>query len=73
MNMDVLVPKLKLIALLALAVLAVVLVLQNTQMVATRLLFVTIAMPLAALLAMVLLIGFAGGVLAALKVGKRGA
>ncbi len=72
MNMDVIVPKMKLIALLALAVLAVVLVLQNTQMVATRLLFVTVSMPLAALLALVLLIGFAGGVLAALKVGKRG-
>ena len=73
MNKNVMIPKLKLIALLALAVLSVVLVLQNTQMVATRLLFVTVSMPLAALLALVLLIGFAAGVLVALKVSKRGA
>ncbi len=71
MKTSELMPKLKLIALLVLAVLAVVLVLQNTQAVATRLLFVRVSMPLAALLALTLLIGFAGGVLAALKVGKR--
>ena len=71
MKMDVIVPKLKLIALLVLAVLAVVLVLQNTQMVVTRLLFVAVSMPLSVLLALVLLIGFASGVLVALKVGKR--
>ncbi len=73
MKMDVIVPRLKLAALLVLAVLAIVLVLQNTQGVVTRLLFVSVSMPLAALLALVLLIGFAGGILAALKVGKRGA
>ena len=70
MKMDTIKPKFKLIALLVLAVLAVILVLQNTQMVMTRLLFVTVSMPLAALLALTLLIGFAGGVLAALKFGK---
>lgn len=73
MKMDALMPKLKLIALLVVAVLTIVVILQNTQAVATRLLFVTVSMPLAALLALTLLIGFAGGVLAALKVGKRGA
>ena len=71
MKMEAIIPKLKLVALLVLAVLAIVLILQNTQAVATRLLFVTVSMPLAALLALTLLIGFAGGVLVALKVGKR--
>ena len=71
MKMDAFLPKLKLVALLVLAVLAIVLIFQNTQAVATRLLFVTVSMPLAALLALTLLIGFAGGVLVALKVGKR--
>jgi uncharacterized integral membrane protein len=71
MKMNAGMPKLKLIALLILAVLAVVLILQNTQMVVTRLLFVTVSMPLAALLGLTLLIGFAAGILAAMKVGKR--
>jgi lipopolysaccharide assembly protein A len=71
MKMDAIMPKLKLVALLVLAVLAIVLVIQNTQAVVTRLLFVTVSMPLAALLALTLLIGFAGGVLVALKVGNR--
>ena len=71
MKMDAIIPKLKLVALLVLAVLAIVLVIQNTQAVVTRLLFVTVSMPLAALLALTLLIGFAGGVLVALKIGRR--
>jgi uncharacterized integral membrane protein len=70
MKRDAIIPKIKLAALLILAVVAVVLILQNTQAVVTRLLFVTVSMPLAALLALALLIGFAGGVLAAMKVGK---
>jgi lipopolysaccharide assembly protein A len=70
-NRDTIIPRIKLVVLLLLAVLAVVLILQNTQGVTTRLLFVTVSMPLAALLALTLLIGFAGGVLVALKVGKR--
>lgn len=70
MKMDAIKPKLKIISLLIMAVLAVILVLQNTHMVVTRLLFVTISMPLAALLALILLIGFACGVLASLKVGR---
>jgi uncharacterized integral membrane protein len=71
MKMDAIVPKLKLVGLLVLAALGIVLIFQNTQAVVTRLLFVTLSMPLAALLALTLLIGFAGGVLVALKVGKR--
>ena len=71
MKMEAIIPKLKLVALLVLAVLAIVLVIQNTQAVATRLLFVTVSMPLAALLALTLLIGLAGGVLIALRVGQR--
>jgi lipopolysaccharide assembly protein A len=70
MKMDAILPKIKLIALLALSVVGLVLVLQNTQRVVTRLLFVTIDMPLAALLALTLFIGFAGGVLTAMTVGK---
>jgi uncharacterized integral membrane protein len=71
MRMEAIMPKLKLIALLVLSVAALVLILQNTQTVVTRLLFVTIGMPLAALLALTLLIGFAGGVFAAMKVGRQ--
>ena len=58
--------RLKLIILLVLSVLAIVLILQNTQSVETRLLFVTVTMPRAALLGLTLLIGFACGVLAAI-------
>lgn len=72
MKLDAITPRIKVIALLTVAVLAVVLIVQNTHTVVTRLLFVTISMPLAALLALTLLLGFAGGVLAALKLGKRG-
>ena len=71
MKMEAIIPKLKLVALLVLAVLAIVLIFQNTKAVVTRLLFVTVSMPLAALLALTLLIGFTGGVLVALKVAKR--
>lgn len=58
--------KIKLIVLLVLALAAIVLVLQNTQMVETRLLFVTVIMPLAALLGLTTLIGFICGILVAL-------
>lgn len=70
-KMDEVMPKIKLIALLVLAVLSVVLILQNTQTVVTRLLFVSVGMPLAALLALTLVIGFAAGVLATLQLGKK--
>ena len=59
------------IALLLLVTTAIVLVLQNTQTVSTKLFFITVSMPLAALLVLILLIGFAGGVLASLRIGKR--
>jgi|GEM_PF-1473749 len=71
MNRATLIPRIKLLVLLLFAVLSVVLILQNTQAVTTRLLFVTVGMPLAALLALTLLIGFAGGVLAAMKVDQQ--
>jgi uncharacterized membrane protein YciS (DUF1049 family) len=70
MNMRAFLPKIRLIALLAVSVAGLVLVLQNTQRVVTRVLFVSIDMPLAALLALTLFIGFAGGVLTALMAGK---
>ena len=63
--------KVKLIILLVLAALAIVLVLQNTQAVDTRLFFVTVTMPLAALLILTLLMGFACGILTALAVGQK--
>ncbi len=71
MDKDAIVPNLKLIALLVLVVAALVVILQNTHTVVTRLIFVTIGMSLADLLAFTLLIGFAGGIFAALKVGQR--
>lgn len=70
MKSKAMMPKIRVIALLTLLLLTIVLILQNTHAVDTRLLFVTVSMPLAALLALTLLIGFAGGVLAAMKVGK---
>ena len=63
-------PKIRLIALLTLLLVTIVLILQNTHVVVTRLLFITVSMPLAALLALTLFIGFAGGVLTALMAGK---
>ncbi len=71
MKIKAITPKLKLIVLMILAILAIVLILQNREMVDTRLLFVTVSMPVAALLALTLLLGFAGGVLVAMKVGNR--
>ena len=62
---------LKPVALLLLVTTAIILVLQNTQTVSTKLFFITVSMPLAALLVLILLIGFAGGVLASLRIGKR--
>ncbi len=61
----------KLITLLVLGLLAIVLIFQNAQAVETRLLFVTVTMPRAALLGLTLLIGFVCGILAALGIGAR--
>ena len=63
--------KFKLITLLVLAVLAIVLVLQNTQAVDTRLFFVTVTMPRAALLMLTLLMGFACGLLTAIAFRQK--
>jgi uncharacterized integral membrane protein len=71
MKTNAIMPRIKLIVLLALSALALLLILQNTQRVVTRLLFVTIGMPLAALLALTLFIGFVGGVIVAMKVGVQ--
>ena len=57
--------KLKVVAIALLALVVVVVVLQNTQAVDTKLLFFTVTMPRAALLFGTLIIGFAIGVLTA--------
>ena len=57
--------KLKIVAIAAIALVVMVVVLQNTQAVDTKLLFLTVTMPNAALLFGTLIIGFAIGVLTA--------
>ena len=57
--------KLKIVGVAVLALIVVVVVLQNTQPVDTKLLFLTVTMPNAALLFGTLVIGFAIGVLTA--------
>jgi uncharacterized integral membrane protein len=57
--------KLKVVAIGLIAVLAVIVVFQNTQAVETKLLFVTLTLPNAAMLFGTLVMGFAIGVLAA--------
>ena len=57
--------KLKIVAIAVIALFTVVVVLQNTQPVETKLLFVTMTLPNAALLFGTLIVGFAIGVLTA--------
>jgi len=57
--------KLKLVVIALLALVVVIVVLQNTQAVETKLLFLTLTLPNAALLFGTLIIGFAIGVLTA--------
>jgi uncharacterized integral membrane protein len=57
--------KLKVVAIAVIALVAVVVVLQNTQAVETKLLFLTLTLPNAALLFGTLIVGFAIGVLTA--------
>ena len=57
--------KLKIVGVAVIALIVVVVVLQNTQPVDTKLLFLTVTMPNAALLFGTLVIGFAIGVLTA--------
>lgn len=64
--------KLKISAAVVLAILAIVIIIQNIEPVETKLLFVTIVMPRAALLAIAMLIGMATGILLSLGFsGKR--
>ncbi|MCF3651003.1 hypothetical protein [Synoicihabitans lomoniglobus] len=58
-------------ALIASALMAIV-IFQNTDVVVTRVLFITIAMPRAALLAITLLIGIVIGISLALGWGRKG-
>jgi putative membrane protein len=67
--------KLKIVVIAVIALVVVVVVLQNTQAVETKLLFLTVTMPNAALLFGALIIGFAIGVLTAghiVSTAKRG-
>ena len=63
--------KLKLSTALAMIVIVLIVVFQNTELVETKLLFVTVTMPRAALLATTMLIGVAAGILVALGLSKR--
>ena len=66
--------KLKIVAIAAITLVVVIVVLQNTQDVETKLLFFTVTMPNAALLFGTLIIGFAIGVLTAghiVSIAKR--
>jgi len=64
--------KMKLIVALVAILLIVIVILQNTQPVATRLLFITITMPNAVLIGLSLLIGVAAGIVIAMTLsGKR--
>ena len=67
--------KLKIVGVAAVVLIVLVVVLQNTQAVETKLLFLTVTMPNAALLFGTLIIGFAIGVLTAghiVSSAKRG-
>ena len=57
--------KLKVVSIAVIAVVAVIVVFQNTQAVETKLLFLTVTLPNAALLFGTLIVGFAIGVLTA--------
>jgi uncharacterized integral membrane protein len=63
--------KLKIVAIAVLALVVVIVVLQNTQAVETKLLFLTLTLPNAALLFGTLIIGFAIGVLTAGHIVSR--
>lgn len=61
----------KLFAALFLALLATVVLLQNTETVETRFLFLTVSAPLSVLLLATLLVGFALGVILTLLYGRE--
>jgi len=65
--------KFKLVLALSLALLAIIVIAQNVEPVDVRLLFITVTMPRAALLAITLLVGIAIGILISLGLsGRRG-
>ena len=63
--------KLRLWGILALVIVAIIVIFQNTQSVVTRFLFITVTMPNAAQIAIIFLIGFAVGLLTALSVSFK--
>lgn len=63
--------KLKLVAAFLLALVAVVLILQNRDPVETQLLFATVTMPRAVLLLLTALLGFAAGILVSLYWNRK--
>ena len=63
--------KMKLIVIAILALLAAVIILQNVETVDTKILFITISMPRAILLAVTWAIGLACGLLIQLKAKKK--
>lgn len=63
--------KVKLFSVLALILLVLIVVFQNTEPVQTKFLFAQLTMPRAALLAITMLIGVAVGVLVSLLVSKK--
>lgn len=63
--------KAKVIAIIVISVLTLVILLQNTKPVETRLLFVTITMPRVLLLIVALMLGFVGGLVTASHVLRR--
>jgi putative membrane protein len=63
--------KLKIAVAAIVAVLLIIVILQNTQQVETKLLFVTVSMPRAVLLLTTLVVGFVIGLLAAGRLSKK--
>ena len=63
--------KMKLIVIAILALLAAVIILQNVETVDTKILFITISMPRAILLAVTWVIGLSCGLLIPLKAKKK--
>jgi putative membrane protein len=63
--------KIKHVAAIVLAVLGIVIALQNTTSVETQLLFATVTMPRAVLLFITLLIGFISGIFASMVFSKK--
>jgi uncharacterized integral membrane protein len=61
----------KLIAVVGMAILAVIWILQNGGSVQTKFLFVSVTMPQSALLAITLLVGVAAGILLALSLSGK--